>query len=163
MNGVGDRAFAVEDPREHSRRRFLKTAAAVGAALTAAGIGGVSAITREADAQGLPITPAFPTYQGLGDAAILGFALQLERLEGTFYDIGVNSGLFSGPALAQLTALRDNEFAHADFLTTTLQSLGAPVPPVPEFTLPPVPDAATIRASDQAIGSPYWARGSSER
>jgi hypothetical protein len=122
--------------REHSRRNFLKTAAWVTAAVSAAGITGFAA-TRNAEAQGLPITPAFPTYQGLGDAAILGFALQLERLEGTFYAQGVDSGLFSGPALAQVAAIRDHEMAHVDALTATLNQLGAPVPPPPQLTFPP--------------------------
>lgn len=125
--------------QEHSRRSFLKTAAWATAAISAAGIGGFAAATRFADAQQPlgPITINFPTYQGLGDAAILGFALQLERLEGTFYAQGVDAGLFSGPALAQITALRDAEMTHADFLSTTLQSVGAPVPPPPSVTFPP--------------------------
>ncbi len=136
MNEDVGRASTVED-REHSRRKFLKTAAWATAALSAAGIGGAGVFSRYAEAQQLPTPITFPTYQGLGDAAILGFALQLERLEGTFYALGADSGLFSGPTLAQIAALRDHEMAHADFITTTLQSLGAPVPPVPEFTLPP--------------------------
>ncbi len=135
MDGTEARAFSVVD-REYSRRNFLKTAAAVGAAISAAGIGGFGLAVRQVNAQ-LPITPAFSTYQGLGDGAIFGFALQLERLEGTFYAQGVDSGLFSGPALAQIAALRDHEMAHADFITTTLQQQGAPVPPPPQFTLPP--------------------------
>ncbi|MCA1738848.1 MAG: ferritin-like domain-containing protein [Actinobacteria bacterium] len=120
--------------QEHSRRSFLKTAAWATAALSAAGFGGFAAATRFADAQqGVN----YPTYQGLGDAAILGFALQLERLEGTFYAQGVDSGLFSGPALAQIAAIRDHEMAHADAISSTLSSLGAPVPPPPKLTFPP--------------------------
>ena len=120
--------------QEHSRRSFLKTAGWVTAAISAAGVGGFGVATRFADAQA---PPNYPTYQGLGDAAILGFALQLERLEGTFYAQGVDSGLFSGPALAQIAALRDHEMAHADALSSTLASLGAPVPPPPALTFPP--------------------------
>ena len=134
--GIG-RTSPVGLDQEHSRRRFLKTAASVGAALAAAGIGGASVFSRYADAQALPTQIAYPTYQGLGDVAIFSFALQLERLEGTFYALGADSGLFSGPDLAQIAAIRDHELAHADFLTTTLQGVGAPVPPVPNFTLPP--------------------------
>jgi Ferritin-like domain len=120
--------------QEHSRRNFLKTAAWVTAAVSAAGVGGFGVATRFADAQA---PPNYPTYQGLGDAAILGFALQLERLEGTFYAQGVDSGLFSGPALAQIAAIRDHEMAHVDALAGTLASLGAPVPPPPQLTFPP--------------------------
>lgn len=134
MDADTSRIATVDFDREHSRRSFLKTAGWVTAALSAAGIGGFTAATRFADAQA---GPAYPTYQGLGDAAILGFALQLERLEGTFYAAGVDSGLFSGPALAQIAAIRDHEMAHADALAGTLASLGAPVPPPPNLIFPP--------------------------
>ncbi len=128
------RTSSVGLDQEHSRRSFLKTAAWVTAAISAAGVGGFGVATRFADAQA---PPNYPTYQGLGDAAILGFALQLERLEGTFYARGVDAGLFSGPALAQIAAIRDHEMAHVDALAGTLSSLGAPVPPVPNLTFPP--------------------------
>ena len=122
------------DREEYSRRNFLKTAAWATAAISAAGIGGFAASTRFADAQP---TVNYPTYQGLGDVAILSFALQLERLEGTFYAQGVDAGLFSGNALAQVAAIRDHEMAHADALAGTLSSLGAPVPPPPQLSFPP--------------------------
>ncbi|MCA1716061.1 MAG: ferritin-like domain-containing protein [Actinobacteria bacterium] len=128
------RTSPVGIDQEHSRRSFLKTAAWVTAAISAAGVGGFGVATRFADAQA---PPNYPTYQGLGDAAILGFALQLERLEGAFYAQGVDSGLFSGPALAQIAAIRDHEMAHVDALAGTLASLGAPVPPPPQLTFPP--------------------------
>jgi len=133
MDGDVDRISPVSFDREHSRRKFLKTAAWATAAVSAAGIGGFSVATRFAHAQqGVN----YPTYQGLGDAAILGFALQLERLEGTFYANGVNAGILSGDALAQVAAIRDHEMAHADAITTTLQGLGASVPPAPSLTFP---------------------------
>ncbi len=128
------RTSSVGLDQEHSRRSFLKTAAWVTAAISAAGVGGFGVATRFADAQA---PPNYPTYQGLGDAAILGFALQLERLEGTFYARGVDAGLFSGPALAQIATIRDHEMAHVDALASTLASLGAPVPPVPNLMFPP--------------------------
>lgn len=131
------RTSPVGFDQEPSRRSFLKTAAWATAALSAAGIGGFAAATRFADAQGGVSSQNFPTYQGLGDAAILGFALQLERLEGTFYARGIDAGLFSGPAAAQIAAIRDHEMAHVDALSSTLSSLGAPVPPPPNLTFPP--------------------------
>lgn len=130
---VAESRFSPVMDREHSRRDFLKTATWATAALAAAGIGGFGA-SRWADAQG---AVNYPTYQGLGDAAILSFALQLERLEGTFYARGVDAGLFSGPALAQIATIRDHELAHVDAIAGTLASLGLPVPPPPQLTYPP--------------------------
>lgn len=124
------RTSPVGFDREYSRRRFLKTAAAVGAALTAAGIGGVGFATRFAEAQ------AFPSYQGLGDAAILQFAYQLELLEGRFYENGVNAGILDDFSATQIAAIRDHEFAHADAIAQTLAGLGAAVPAEPSFVYP---------------------------
>ena len=133
MNGSESRTSPVGIDQGHSRRDFLKTAAWATAALSAAGIGGFGVASRSANAA----HENYPTYQGLGDAAIFSFALQLERLEGTFYARGVEAGLFSGPALTQIAAIRDHEMAHVDAITTTLSGAGAPIPPAPNFTFPP--------------------------
>src|ERR671910_1541891 len=117
--------------REVSRRNFLKTAAWTGAAFSAMGIGGFGVAVRRAEAQG-----EYKTYEGLGDAAILQFAYQLELLEGTFYAEGVKAGLFADAFLEQIVAIRDHEMAHADAIATTLGELGADVPATPEFTFP---------------------------
>ncbi|CAA9449007.1 MAG: hypothetical protein AVDCRST_MAG37-2134 [uncultured Rubrobacteraceae bacterium] len=135
MNGPEGRTSPVGLDREHSRRDFLKTAAWATAALSAAGIGGFGVASSVSDAQGSGVN--YPTYQGLGDAAIFSFALQLERLEGTFYARGVEAGLFSGPALAQIAAIRDHEMAHVDAISAALSAAGAPVPPAPNLTYPP--------------------------
>ena len=132
MSGGGSRIGLVGVDREYSRRNFLKTAAWTGAALSAMGIGGFGVAVSRAEAQDQP----YKTYQGLGDAAILQFAYLLEQLEGVFYDTGVNAGLFADDFLAQVAAIRDHEFAHADAIATTLGQLGAEVPAVPEFTYP---------------------------
>jgi hypothetical protein len=118
--------------REVSRRNFLKTAAWTGAAFSAMGIGGFGVAVGRAEAQG-----EYKTYEGLGDAAILQFAYQLELLEGTFYAEGVKAGLFEDAFLEQIIAIRDHEMAHADAIATTLGQLGAEVPPTPQFTYPP--------------------------
>jgi hypothetical protein len=117
--------------REVSRRNFLKTAAWTGAAFSAMGIGGFGVAVRRAEAQG-----EYKTYEGLGDAAILQFAYQLELLEGTFYAEGVKAGLFEDAFLEQIVAIRDHEMAHADAIATTLGKLGADVPATPQFTFP---------------------------
>src|ERR671917_2449026 len=118
--------------QELSRRNFLKTAAWTGAALSAMGIGGFGVAVRRAEAQDQP----YKTYQGLGDAAILQFAYQLELLEGNFYAIGADSGLFVDAFLAQIAAIRYHEFAHADAIADTIVSLGGEVPAEPAFTFP---------------------------
>ncbi len=128
MNGMESRV-AIGLDREHSRRNFLKTAAWAGAALSAAGIGGFGVAVREAHA----------THEGfvpLGDAGILQFAYQLELLEGNFYAIGADSGLFVDTFLDQIAVIRDHEFAHAEAIAATLGDLGAEVPAEPEFTFP---------------------------
>jgi hypothetical protein len=117
--------------REVSRQNFLKTAAWTGAAFSAMGIGGFGIAVRRAEAQG-----EYETYEGLGDAAILQFAYQLELLEGTFYAEGVEAGLFEDAFLEQIVAIRDHEMAHADAIATTLGELGAEVPPTPQLTFP---------------------------
>ena len=141
MSGVESRVPIGLD-RETSRRNFLKTAAWTGAALSAMGIGGFGVAVRRADAQ----AAQYKSYQGLGDAAILQFAYQLELLEGTFYDEGVNAGLFADAFLAQIVAIRDHEMAHADAIAKTLGQLGAEVPATPQFTFPngSFGDAATF-------------------
>jgi hypothetical protein len=139
MEGQTTGAFPGLD-REHSRRNFLKVAAAATAALSAAGFGGFTA--SKAWGQEAPYT----TYQGLGDAAILQFAYLLEQLEATFYAVGADSGLFEGDALAQIAEIRDHETAHYEALAATIEQLGEAVPEVPEFTFPDdaTADAATF-------------------
>ncbi len=141
MSTVESRAPVGLDREETSRRNFLKTAAWTGAALSAMGIGGFGVAVRRAEAQG-----EYKSYWGLGDAAILQFAYQLELLEGTFYDEGVNAGLFKDAFLAQIAAIRDHEMAHADAIAKTLGQLGTEVPATPQFTFPngSFGDAATF-------------------
>jgi hypothetical protein len=131
MNGMEGR-LPIGMDREHSRRNFLKTAGAVGAAISAMGIGGFGVAVRRVEAQDQP----YKTYQGLGDAAILQFAYQLELLEGNFYAIGADSGLFRSAFLDQIAIISEHEFAHADAIATTLGDLGEEVPPEPAFTFP---------------------------
>jgi hypothetical protein len=138
MSEVESRGQIAFD-RETSRRSFLKTAAWAGAALTAAGFGGFGVAVRQAQA-------THEGYVPLGDAGILQFAYQLELLEGNFYAIGADSGLFVDTFLDQIAVIRDHEFAHADAIAATLGDLGAEVPAEPAFTFPEdaTADAATF-------------------
>lgn len=132
MSEVESRTGSVAFDRDVSRRNFLKTAAWAGAALSAAGIGGVGFLTKHANAQTAPYT----TYLDLAPADIVTLAYQLELLEGTFYSEGVNAGIFNDYAVTQIAAIRDHEMAHADALAGVLGELGAPVPATPNFTFP---------------------------
>jgi len=62
-------------------------------------IGGFGVAVRRAETQG-----EYITYEGLGDAAILQIAYQLELLEGIFYAEGVEAGLFVDAFLESVTA-----------------------------------------------------------
>lgn len=122
-----DSAFAVD--REVARRDFLKTAAWATAAISAAGITGFGVAARKALA-------VHEGYVEIGPLAILQFAYQLELLEGTFYDQGVNAGILAEPALTQIAAIRDHEMAHADALAQAIVDNGGEVPATPTFTYP---------------------------
>ncbi|AHY46893.1 Ferritin-like domain [Rubrobacter radiotolerans] len=127
-----DRRASLAPAREFARRDFLKTAAWAGAALSAAGIGGFGIAVNRAWGQEEPYT----TYEGVGDAGILQLAYLLELLEGTFYDQGVNAGIFDEFSTAQIAAIRDHEMEHANAIAGVLGTLGAKIPAAPEFTYP---------------------------
>lgn len=118
INVPGVEEFA----RPRTRRDFFKTlaAASVGAA-----VGSTVFTSRQAFAQ-----------QG-GDADIFNFALTLEFLEGDFYQMVLDRGILSGPAVGVVTNLRDHERAHSDFITAALQGAGATPVPRPQFNFPP--------------------------
>jgi hypothetical protein len=66
---------------------------------------------------------------------VLQFALTLEYLEAEFYSWAVStSGLIPvGPELAAITAIRDHENLHVNFLKTTLQALDVTPADKPAF------------------------------
>jgi len=118
INVPGVEGFA--QPR--TRRDFFKTLAVAGASAAA----GASLFTSK---------KAFA--QGGGDADIFNFALTLEFLERDFYQMALDRGVLSGPALGVVTNLRDHEQAHVDAITAALLGAGATPVPKPEFTFPP--------------------------
>lgn len=124
-----DRGASSAVERGIARRDFLKTAAWAGAALSAAGITGFGVAVKQAHA-------VHEGYVEIGPLAILQFAYQLELLEGTFYDEGVNAGIFAEPALTQIAAIRDHEMAHAAALADAIVANGGEVPATPQFTYP---------------------------
>lgn len=131
MERAEGRAAPVGAARKLSRRRFLKTAAWAGAALSAAGVGGSGPVVRRAQAQ------AYTTYQGAGDETFLQFVLQLSRLTKTCYQRGVDTGFFGGSALTQLEGIRGHYVKHVDGITEMMEQMGVEVLAEPaEFTFP---------------------------
>jgi hypothetical protein len=126
INVPGVEGFA--QPR--TRRDFFKTLAVAGAA----GVAGAGLFTSK---------KAFA--QGGGDADIFNFALTLEFLERDFYQMALDAGVLSGPALGVVTNLRNHEQAHVDFITAALQGAGATPVAKPNFTFPP--DAFSSQAN----------------
>ncbi len=129
INVPGVEGFA--QPR--TRRDFFKTLAVA----SAAGVAGAGLFTsKKALAQG-------GTQEG--DAGIFNFALTLEFLERDFYQMALDAGVLSGPALGVVINLRDHEQAHVDFITAALQGAGATPVAKPTFTFPP--DAFSSQAN----------------
>lgn len=63
----------------------------------------------------------------------LQFALLLERLEYTYYDMGLNAGIVPAEDTALFTAVREHELAHVNLLVTVVNSLGGTPVEQPEF------------------------------
>lgn len=107
---------------DHARRRFLRTAAVIGAGstLAAAGVHG-----------GL----AFGDNKS-NDLEILNYALTLEYLEADFYAQGVKGGSLSGRTLALIEPIVDHEEQHVKAVTQTIKDLGGKPVSKPKFTYP---------------------------
>ena len=104
--------LAAIDVHGVNRQAFIMRGAI--AAGSVYGLAAVGPFVREAIAQG-----------GGGDVEVLNFALTLEYLEAAFYTQGLKqvNGL-GGDAKSLATEIRDNETAHVQALTKTIQSLG---------------------------------------
>jgi Ferritin-like domain len=104
--------LAAIDIHGVSRQSFIMRGAV--AAGSVYGLAAVGPFVREAIAQ-----------DGGDDVDILNFALTLEYLEAAFYTQGLKQvrGL-AGDAKSLATEIRDNETAHVQALTKTIQSLG---------------------------------------
>ena len=117
---------AEEFAQPRTRRDFVK---ALAAASVGAAVGGSLFTSKKAQAQ------IGGTQEG--DAGIFNFALTLEFLERDFYQMALDRGVLSGPALGVVTNLRNHEAAHVDAITAALLGAGATPAPKPEFTFPP--------------------------
>ncbi len=112
QNNYAASELAAIDVHGVSRQAFIMRGAV--AAGSVYGLAAVGPFVREALAQ-----------DGGGDVEILNFALTLEYLEAAFYTQGLKQvrGL-SGDARSLATEIRNNETAHVQALTKTIESLG---------------------------------------
>ncbi|SDE28799.1 ferritin-like domain-containing protein [Auraticoccus monumenti] len=107
---------------ENSRRRFLKTAAVIGAGSTL-----VAATLRD--------QMAFADASA-NDLEILNYALTLEYLEADFYKQGIDGGVLEGRDLELVEPIGEHEQAHVDALTQTIKDLGGTPAEKPQFVYP---------------------------
>jgi len=113
---------ALEDPtaleRATSRRGALSSLGSWGKGLALAGVPfGLAALTREAFAQGAPLSDRIINT--------LNFALTLERLEATFYPMALASGVIPAQHRGVFELIAANEIAHRDFLEGVLGNQAA--------------------------------------
>lgn len=86
----------------------------------------------------LPLTaftamPKMAFAQSQDALGVLKFALLLERLEFTYYDMGVNSGIIPANDNDVFTDIRNNEQAHVNLLEETITALGGDPGTAPGF------------------------------
>ncbi|MDQ3728294.1 MAG: ferritin-like domain-containing protein [Actinomycetota bacterium] len=116
-----------------SRKRFLKmlgggSAAAAGFGLLLSACGGEDGedgggeveISEGPD----PAPPSAPPPKPAADVDIVNYALTLEYVEADFYEVVIESGLFTGAELDLLMAIGDHELQHVEALFNTVGALG---------------------------------------
>lgn len=104
------------------RRRFLKTAAVIGAGST------LAAATR--------MDPRAWGDSKTNDLDILNYALTLEYLEADFYTQGLQGGALSGQSLELVKPIRDHEQEHVKAVKATIKDLGGKAVDKPKFKYP---------------------------
>jgi rubrerythrin len=128
-----------------TRSAFLARSALAAGGLY--GAGAVAPLVRQALAQ-----------TGGGDAAVLGFALTLERIEAAFYKEAVKAKGLSGEVKKALEEIAAHENAHVEQITQTLEQLEAPAPKAPKVTFPSLSGeeavlSLAIRLEDTGVGA----------
>ena len=97
-------------------------------ALTAAALSGVAPAVARAHAK--------HTSFGAGDAAIVNFALTLEKVEADFYKRALAVKDLDEKARKLLEGISKDEAAHVEQLSQTLQQLGGKADPAPQPNFP---------------------------
>jgi rubrerythrin len=134
-----DRVFGepVLDMPESSRRSFLKVAGLVGVG-TGLVVGGFGSSIASAATSG-----------GVSDEDILQYALALEYLESTFYDIGDKHVNFNDDRTHQIVgAVRDHEDKHVQLIQGAIKKLGGTPKPKSDY------DIKISKPSNKVYGDP---------
>jgi hypothetical protein len=153
------------------RKKFLKMAGrSIGAGAAATGLAafiaacggssrtrGTSTSAAAAGGGGATSTGAAATSgsaTGMGDLAIVNYALTLEYLESEFYGKVVHSSLFSGKTLATLKQFGAEEDEHVAALHKVASSLGKPAAkPQGKFPLNSAGQVAKLAATVENLGA----------
>jgi hypothetical protein len=120
------------------RKRFLKMAGGAGAASFGAF---VMAACGSSSSSTTPATTAATTAStgssaGMGDVAIVNYALTLEYLETEFYEKVIQAGLFKGKVGSLLKEFGAQELTHVEALKGTVTKLGGTPASKPEGKFP---------------------------
>ena len=144
---------------DHARKKFLTMAGkGMGAAAAASSLGIFIAACGSKSKKSAS-TPAAPATTGtgsagMGDLAIVNYALTLEYLETEFYHRVIKSGLFGGSTLSTLKTFGDQEQAHVNALKKAAQSMGTPAAkPNGKFPLHNPTQVAKLAATVENLGA----------
>lgn len=133
-----------------SRRAFLRNAAGAGLAAAA----GVVLLPHVGLAQSTGTTMSGATSVPFGsDIDILNYALTLERLESTFYNMnGDKSFLGTGTLQSIIAEIRAHENAHVALLTGALGANAAPAPQFQGLDAPTLAQFLTMAQTFEDVG-----------
>lgn len=152
---------------DSDRKRFLKMVGSTGAAsfgafvLAACGSSKKSSSSSSSAAAPPPSgsssspSPSPPPSGGMGDLAILNYALTLEYLETQFYKKVIKAGLFSGPAGQLLKTFGHDEQQHVNALKKAVTSAGGTpaAKPMGKFPLGSASKVAMLAYTVENLGA----------
>lgn len=129
--------------REVDRRNFLRWAGLVGVGATFAAGSVASASAASAAERETPFAAS------KGDLGILNYALTLEYLESTFYNMGVDAGVLKGRDAALVAPIKNHEAMHVAALQNTIKQGGGTPVAKPKIHFP----TGTFSTADKFLGT----------